>query len=147
MRAIFDANVLVSALLSWAYPERTVVRIIRAGFAAMYTLLLPEETVTELSDTISGSPYVAARVSFAQATAFIDQLRATSEELSPLSYPPELVSRDPKDDYLLASAQRGHADYLVTGDKDLLVLAGDPFPFRIVSPAAFLAVLEDAGLA
>lgn len=30
--------------------------------------------------------------------------------------------RDPKDDYLLALAQEAKADYLLTGDKDLLVL-------------------------
>ena len=32
------------------------------------------------------------------------------------------LSRDPKDDYLLALSIDGHADYLITGDKDLLVL-------------------------
>jgi uncharacterized protein len=32
------------------------------------------------------------------------------------------LSRDPKDDYLLALSVDGHADYLITGDKDLLVL-------------------------
>ena len=31
-------------------------------------------------------------------------------------------SRDPKDDYLLTLAQQARLDYLVTGDKDLLVL-------------------------
>ena len=32
------------------------------------------------------------------------------------------VTRDPKDDYLLAYALVGQADYLVTGDNDLLTL-------------------------
>jgi putative PIN family toxin of toxin-antitoxin system len=32
------------------------------------------------------------------------------------------VCRDPKDNYLLALAKDGEADYLVTDDKDLLVL-------------------------
>lgn len=32
------------------------------------------------------------------------------------------LSRDPKDNYLLALALRSDADYLITGDDDLLVL-------------------------
>jgi putative PIN family toxin of toxin-antitoxin system len=32
------------------------------------------------------------------------------------------VCRDPKDNYLLALAKDSHADFLITGDKDLLVL-------------------------
>ena len=32
------------------------------------------------------------------------------------------ICRDPKDDFLLALAKKGKADYLVSGDKDLLVL-------------------------
>ncbi len=34
----------------------------------------------------------------------------------------EPVSRDPKDDYLLALARETQADYLVTGDQDLITL-------------------------
>jgi putative PIN family toxin of toxin-antitoxin system len=47
------------------------------------------------------------------------------------------VCRDPKDDKLLELAVSGTADFLVTGDKDLLVLN----PFRgveIISPREFL---------
>jgi uncharacterized protein len=32
------------------------------------------------------------------------------------------VSRDKKDNYLLALSEASQADYLITGDKDLLVL-------------------------
>jgi len=34
----------------------------------------------------------------------------------------EEICRDPKDDFLLALAKTSNADYLVTGDRDLLVL-------------------------
>lgn len=50
------------------------------------------------------------------------------------------MTRDPKDDYLIAYAVIGEADYLVTGDKDLLVLeqiAG----VTIVTPARFADLL------
>lgn len=48
-----------------------------------------------------------------------------------------VVCRDPKDDKLLELAVSGNADFLVTGDKDLLVLN----PFRgveIITPREFL---------
>ncbi|MBX2980920.1 MAG: putative toxin-antitoxin system toxin component, PIN family [Flavobacteriales bacterium] len=46
------------------------------------------------------------------------------------------ISRDPKDDYLLALAKKGKADILITGDEDLLVLKKYG-KTRIVKPAAF----------
>lgn len=50
-----------------------------------------------------------------------------------------LTSRDPKDDMLLALSLAGHADYLITGDKDLLVLRaiGDT---NIVTPKQFIHI-------
>jgi predicted nucleic acid-binding protein len=57
--------------------------------------------------------------------------------------------RDPKDKRMLAAAIEGAADYLVTGDQDLLVLQGDPRlgDLRIVPAARFLATLEDSAAA
>jgi predicted nucleic acid-binding protein len=47
------------------------------------------------------------------------------------------------DERILGAALAGNADFLVTGDEDLLVLAGDPRlgSLRIVTVAAFLAIL------
>jgi putative PIN family toxin of toxin-antitoxin system len=47
------------------------------------------------------------------------------------------LSRDPKDNKLLELATCGNAQFLITGDQDLLVLS----PFRgveIITPRAFL---------
>ncbi len=50
------------------------------------------------------------------------------------------VCRDVKDNMLLELAVSGNAGYLVTGDKDLLVL--DPFRgIRIVTPRQFLDIV------
>lgn len=51
---------------------------------------------------------------------------------------PVQTCRDPNDDKILELAVNGHADYIVTGDDDLLVM--DPFRgIAIVRPAEFLA--------
>jgi len=51
------------------------------------------------------------------------------------------VARDPDDDAILACAKEGKANYIVTGDKDLLdldVFEGIP----IVSARKFLSILR-----
>ena len=54
------------------------------------------------------------------------------------------ASRDPKDDPFLACALAAGADYLVTSDRDLLVLE-KPFGISIVTPAEFLRAMDEAG--
>ncbi|MGE0770611.1 MAG: putative toxin-antitoxin system toxin component, PIN family [Cyclobacteriaceae bacterium] len=44
----------------------------------------------------------------------------------------ERICRDPKDDFLLAMAKDGKADYLLTGDKDLLEI-GKHYRTEIIS--------------
>ena len=51
------------------------------------------------------------------------------------------VCRDPDDDKFLSCAVEGQADYLVTGDGDLLAL-GEYQGIRIVTPRQFVQVLD-----
>ena len=54
------------------------------------------------------------------------------------------ICRDPKDDKFLEAAISGSAEFIVTGDHDLLSL--DPFRgIHILSPAGFLARHAEAG--
>jgi putative PIN family toxin of toxin-antitoxin system len=50
-------------------------------------------------------------------------------------------SRDPKDDPFLACAVAAKAKYLVTNDRDLLVL-GKPFGIAMITPAELLRILR-----
>lgn len=58
-----------------------------------------------------------------------------------LNVPP--VTRDPSDDQVIACAVAARAEYLVTGDDDMLVVA-EYQGIRIISPRQFLDLLEDA---
>ena len=51
------------------------------------------------------------------------------------------ISRDPNDDYLLDLVSTTNADYLVTGDSDLLVLRNYQNT-NIISFSSFMAVLD-----
>jgi predicted nucleic acid-binding protein len=49
-----------------------------------------------------------------------------------------MICRDPKDDMLLECCVEAKADFLITGDADLLDIADLPFNLRIVAPREFL---------
>jgi hypothetical protein len=63
----------------------------------------------------------------------------------PLRIPVDV--RDPKDAHILAAALGGDADYLITGDDDLLVLRDDSRLSRpdIVTVVEFLSILRERG--
>lgn len=70
-----------------------------------------------------------------EALLFIDMFTGKAVPLAVTSSTSR--SRDPDDDAFLNLAIEGRADWLVTGDQDLLVL-GKVEDTRIVTPAAFL---------
>lgn len=141
MRVLCDTNVFISYLLT---PERAgvVATIVQAAFLDRFTLILPEDVVQELIAVTKAKSYLASRISLETVTAFVQVLQDLAEYLPPVveAIPP--LSRDPKDDYLLALALIGRADYLVTGDEDLLSLK-QVDAVTILRPSAFAALLAD----
>jgi putative PIN family toxin of toxin-antitoxin system len=75
----------------------------------------------------------------ALVTRLIDTVRAYREFVPALklSHP---ICRDPDDDKIIAAGLAGRADYLVSGDKDLLVL-GKVHEMKIVTPRTFMTTL------
>lgn len=140
MRVLLDANIYVSYLLSPGKPG-TINTIVRAS-AGHYTLLIPRELARELTDAISAKKSLSSRISVDEAQALLAELLEYAETLDIAGIEVPALTRDAKDDYLLTYAVLGEADYLVTGDQDLLVL--DPAgSLRIVTPATFLTILGD----
>jgi putative PIN family toxin of toxin-antitoxin system len=139
LRVLVDTNVLISYLLA-PNPHSTIPSILNAAFEGKYILLMPEAILTELANTVGSRKHLAKRISVGQAKEFVDVLKIIAELIPSLHEPIPRVTRDPKDDYLLAYALLGRADYLVTGDEDLLVLAGVE-GVEIVRPAEFQEIL------
>jgi len=50
---------------------------------------------------------------------------------------PLVEVRDPDDEVVLASALSAEAEILITGDKDLLDIAGEVESLRVMTPRAF----------
>ncbi len=135
VRAVVDANVLISAVLSAKGPSAEIVRASRDG---EFELVISEMLLTELTRTLA-YPRLRKRIPQEKADAYINWIRDHGRLGDDPTVAPPVGSRDPDDDYLLALAieQRG---YLVTGDQDLLVLNAD---LPILTPAQFVAKLRE----
>jgi putative PIN family toxin of toxin-antitoxin system len=135
MRVLLDANLFISYLLN-PNRESPVVQVVNAGVSGEYTLLLPAALLEEFSYRINAKPYLAERI-VPDDLEMLNRILARVVEIIPeIKSPIPAVTRDPKDDYLLAYALVGQADYLVTGDQDLLVLR-QVGPCQICTPRVF----------
>ena len=121
MRVLLDANILISYLLN-RREDSPITRVVEAGILGEFTLLLPEALMKEFSAKVSDKPYLAKRITTSEMKQFAAILSAHSETIPIIRETIPAVARDPKDDYLLAYAVVGKADFLVTGDEDLLEL-------------------------
>ena len=134
MRAVLDADVLVSAALS---PRGTPARLLLAWQAGAFDLVASPALLAELRRALA-YPKLERLVRPADADAFVAWIgRSALLAADPEGEPP-VRAADPADDYLIALAATERA-VLVSGDAHLTMLA-DRFPVR--TPAAFLASLE-----
>lgn len=139
MRALLDTNVIVSYLLT---PQNTgtIYTIIKAFEERQFTLLLPQELADEINRVVSNRPHLVQRIPPVRLNRFRRQLSSLAEIIEPIEQAFPRITRDRKDDYLIAYAVVGEADYLVTGDKDLLVLERVA-DVVIITPFQFAALL------
>jgi putative PIN family toxin of toxin-antitoxin system len=130
VRALLDANVLVSALLSRA---GTPPRLITLWLDAAFELVMCPALLTEV-ERVLGQPKLRTRIERADAKRFVELLTELAEMVPDPEGPPPVHSEDPFDEYLLALAAREQVP-LVSGDKHLLALRGRA---PVFSPREFL---------
>jgi putative PIN family toxin of toxin-antitoxin system len=146
IRATLDTNVLVSGLLAeGGAPHRILDAWIEGRYSlgragARRSLITSLYLLQELAHVLS-RPRIAERLRLSEdeiatlLAAFLDRAEVTPGALQLPG-----VTRDPKDDPVVACAVEGKADYIVSGDQDLLVL--DEYEgIHIVSPRQFVEIL------
>lgn len=139
MRVLYDANIFISYLLN---DGGSIGTLFEERVLSHITLLLPEPLLTEFVQRIETKPYLSERISRSRLADFSSEVLSASEIIPEITQPFPTVVRDPKDDYLIAYAIVGEADYLVTGDKDLLVLQ-QLDELHIITPEAFVKLLSN----
>ncbi len=132
MRAVLDPNVLIAAVLSASGAPAS---LLRRWLDGEFELVVSPLLLAELARALA-YPKIRARLPVADADALVELLTRTATVMNDHKAPTRR-SRDPGDDYLLALAEAAAA-VLVTGDRDLLDIAGVP----VRSP---LALLDELG--
>jgi uncharacterized protein len=130
IRVVLDANVLVSGL---AYPNGFPGRIVDAWLRGSLAVGLSHYILDEMVRVLPRLP--ANRRTPLEIRDLVESFLALAQIVVPDSEI-EPALRDPADQQILGTLRASQADYLITGDKDLLALA-DRYP--ILTPAAFWA--------
>jgi putative PIN family toxin of toxin-antitoxin system len=130
IRVVLDANVLVSGL---AYPNGIPGRIFKAWLQGSLAAVLSHYILDEMVRTLPRLP--ANRRSHTEIRDLAESFLGLAEIVVPDSVV-EPALRDPADQQILGTLHASGADYLITGDKDLLALA-EKYP--IITPAVFWA--------
>ena len=128
LRVVLDTNVLVSGL---AYPGSVPGRILgawqRGGLDVVLSRYILDEMVRVLPKLSSNKRSPAEIRDLADSFMFVAAIVEPSGEV-------DEGLRDQADQPVLGTLLAAQADYLITGDKDLLALAAR---YPIVTPAAF----------
>jgi len=117
VRLVIDTNILISSLLASSSLPAHLIVLWREG---RFDLLTSVDQLDELM-RVTRYPKIRERLSPALAGRLINEVRDLA--LLVTNLPVVSVCPDPHDNYLLAMASAGAADFLLTGDKrDLLGL-------------------------
>lgn len=136
LKIVLDTNVLASGAVA---NQGTMKRLMDAWQAEVFQLYISRPILQELQRTLQ-KPYFAQRIPSSLVVRYLTVLVETSTLVSVASPVPR-VATHPEDDFILATAAACEADYLVTGDEQLLKLRS----YRgvtIISPYGFCSVLE-----
>ena len=128
LRVVLDTNVLVSGL---AYPEGVPGRILGAWQQGGLDVVLSRHILDEMVRVLPRLSRI--KLNSAEIRDLADSFMFLADIVEPSTEPDETL-RDSNDQAVLGTLCAAQADYLITGDKDLLALADR---YAIVTPAVF----------
>ena len=134
MKAVFETNVLAAAFLTEGLCSNLLLRARKQGF----NLVLCDDIIKEFEGILKKKFKLSSNDLY-EITSIVSE--AASEILDHLSSVPR-ICRDPNDDMIIACAIDAAADYIVTGDEDLLILKRYK-GIIILNPRIFAAIFAD----
>jgi putative PIN family toxin of toxin-antitoxin system len=133
---VIDTQLILRATLN----QRSLPAKILFDLGERYTLAIAPAMRAEAEDVLN-RPKLRAKFSGLTDTAVARTLVVLTNGLVVTPEEVPSVARDPKDDIFLACAVAAKAQYIVTEDKDLLVL--HPYEgIQIIDAEAFLRILQ-----
>jgi putative PIN family toxin of toxin-antitoxin system len=134
MKAVFDTNVLIAAFLTEGICAKLLIRARRRDFDMILCDGILQEFKRVLKKKFAASPHEMSEAVIILSAAAQDILRRTDSIAS--------ICRDPDDNLILDCARDAVADYIVTGDEDLLVLKKYE-GISILNPSEFEKLFPD----
>jgi putative PIN family toxin of toxin-antitoxin system len=136
---VFDANVLISGIAGFSRHESVPGELLRRVLRNEFALVTSAEVLGEVHRALS-KDFFSRTLTETQRSELVGAAVKNAIVIADLE-PVRGVASHPEDDLVLATAATSGADFLVTGDKQLLALES----FRdipIVTSRQFLAVLD-----
>jgi putative PIN family toxin of toxin-antitoxin system len=137
-KVVFDSSLLVAAFIRKGGLAHAILSEARNK---KFNISVSKETFAEIEDVLFNRPKLREQNKYTdeEAKEYLEQLKIVSEWVTDI---PEIkVVRDVNDDIILATAIKAEADYLVTYDKDLLVI-GTYEDIKIVKPDQFIFLVR-----
>ena len=137
-KVVIDANVIISAAFGGS-PLEAIVRAIEE-----HEVYLSQPIAQELQGVISK---LSKKLSGEQITFIQEKMEQIVDMAKHVTVSTHVVlSRDAKDDHYLSLCKEVEADFLITGDKDLLniseaLLKKNGISCQIITPQAFLDIV------
>jgi putative PIN family toxin of toxin-antitoxin system len=129
MKIVIDSNVFVSSFFWGGHPREVFERVIN-GLDELY---ITDEIIKEITSVMSSGKFNVNNIEIKDYVRIIEKYskKVLSKNI------PKSVSRDKNDDKILQCGLDGNVDYIVTGDKDLLILK-EYKTIKIMSPRDYL---------
>jgi putative PIN family toxin of toxin-antitoxin system len=134
MKAVFDTNVLIAAFLTEGICAKLLIRARRRDFDMILCDGILQEFKRVLKKKFAASPHEMSEA-LAILSAAAQDILGQTDSIVP-------ICRDSDDDLILACARDAVADYVVTGDEDLLVLKNYE-GISILNPREFEKLFPD----
>ena len=131
LSVVFDTNIFISSVVFGGKPGEVYMMALKGNFTLITSPIIMQETQDCLIAKFSWSSE--------KAQDFINQIIRIARMVN-VENPVQGVCRDPKDEHVLSLAATVAADYIVSGDKDLLILKKF-HNIKIVDTSTFLKLI------
>ena len=144
MRVVLDTNVIISAFL-WDGPPTDILVALQTGIFEAFS---SSDVLTEELDRILRKPKFRHRLSETGYTAdsIVRIFGSLADIVCLVDFLEPPPVRDPDDIAVLSTAYSARADFIITGDDDLLSLKKFS-SIRIITPRRMIDILQSRQLA
>ena len=132
MKIVIDTNIFISSFFWGGNPKEVFERVVNG----LDELIITDEILHEIAVVMSSSKFSLEKSEIDDYVKIIERFSRKIKSVNKLVF----SSRDPDDDKILKCAISGDVDFIITGDKDLLVIK-EYETIKIMKPKDYLELL------